>query len=463
MNISDKSEKKSKGIAFRADQEKEVDESDEDFLKDIALMERQFNELKKKVDRRPRRNAISKQENASKTDDKPSQGKGVQYFECEGYGHIRTECGTYLKKQKKGLTVSWSDEESDTEVETAPAHHVSTLTGVCYSDTDYDDEEVTFEQLASTYKELCFKSEEVCRTNEKQKVIINELRSEKVQLQAKVTSLESEIELLSTNLNNMTKSVKMLNNGTDKLDELLMVGKNAGDSTGIGYQNNQKENSETKFVPAQKKFEPSRIWSHSTPHQKHKGKFNAWKCHYCGKNGHIKPFCYKLYGYPKKKSQTQPSRSKPKKMWKPKASEAAHFRSKGSEAAQAKVHNVKTKPKKEWKPKVVVSTPVSFPNKIVVDNVVGSPKEIIPEYDVKSECVSPSKDRKTQIKMVTGDSEKEKIFGDENKNSASIGNDEGTSKSISKKDESSLGEIVYTVGTNAISKLDSYISSYFAL
>jgi len=23
-----------------------------------------------------------------------------------------------------------------------------------------------------------------------------------------------------------------------------------------------------------------------------------WKCHYCNKKGHVKPFCYKLYVYP---------------------------------------------------------------------------------------------------------------------------------------------------------------------
>jgi hypothetical protein len=349
MNLSEQTEKKSKGIAFKssADHEEEDYDLDEDFSNDLALIGRQFNKLLRKMDRRPKKNYTNIQTDTNKqgstsskakTDKKPSQGKGVQCHECEGYGHIRTECGTYLKKQKKGLAVSWSDEESDTEVETVAANHVSALTRVCYSDSDSDDEEVTFEQLASTYKELCIKSEEVCRTNEKQKVIIDQLKSEKVQLQAKVTSLEDEVSLLSTNLENMTKSVKMLKKGTNMLDEILMVGKHAGDSSGIGYKNKHQSNaSDVKFVPAQKKSEPNKVCSERTPHQKHthKGKFKAWKCHYCGKNGHIKPFCYKLYGYPKTKSQTQPRRTKQRKMWKPKASEAAHFRSKGSDSDAA--------------------------------------------------------------------------------------------------------------------------------
>jgi hypothetical protein len=128
----------------------------------------------------------------------------------------------------------------------------------------------------------------------------------------------------------MTKSVKMLNTGTDMLDEILKVGKHASDSSGVGFKNkHHSKNTNTKFVPAQKKPDPGRMWTHHTPHQRPAGKekFNAWRCHYCGKNGHIKPFCYKLYGYPKKRPQVQAksARVTPKKMWKPKVSETAHI------------------------------------------------------------------------------------------------------------------------------------------
>jgi len=53
----------------------------------------------------------------ARSDEKNSQYKGVQCPECEGYGYIRTECATFLKKQKKSLVVSWSDgDDSDDEV-----------------------------------------------------------------------------------------------------------------------------------------------------------------------------------------------------------------------------------------------------------------------------------------------------------------------------------------------------------
>jgi hypothetical protein len=68
---------------------------------------------------------------------------------------------------------------------------------------------------------------------------------------------------------------------------------------------------------------------HLTPHQKppHKGKFTALKCHYCGKNGHIKFFCYKLYGYPKKKNEPRAyhAKARTKKEWKLKDKVAAHI------------------------------------------------------------------------------------------------------------------------------------------
>jgi hypothetical protein len=170
---------------------------------------------------------------------------------------------------------------------------------------------------------------------------------------------------------------------------------------------------------------------------------------------------------------------------------------------------VKTKPKKEWKPKDVGSNPLSFPIKVVVDPVVGSPKETSHESDVErdvstsvaqpgqyvetiqenshieSECVSTSEDRITQIKMVSDNGEEEKISVDESENSASrfasCGEDQSLSNSekgeftgkeddasedgqhVSKKDESSLGKIIYNVGTQAKLHFGSYISSYLAL
>jgi hypothetical protein len=97
---------------------------------------------------------INKQPNSlkkTKPEEKNSQSKGGQCHECECYGHIRTECGTFQKRQKKGFTFSCSDEDSEEENESA--RHVTALTGTCISDSDSDeDEDMSYEELASTYK-----------------------------------------------------------------------------------------------------------------------------------------------------------------------------------------------------------------------------------------------------------------------------------------------------------------------
>ncbi|KAA0059760.1 gag-pol polyprotein [Cucumis melo var. makuwa] len=42
-------------------------------------------------------------------------GKGIRGHECEGFGHIQSECATYLKCKKKGLVATFSNEEDYSE------------------------------------------------------------------------------------------------------------------------------------------------------------------------------------------------------------------------------------------------------------------------------------------------------------------------------------------------------------
>ncbi|KAK2401972.1 putative mitochondrial protein [Trifolium repens] len=57
---------------------------------------------------------------------------------------------------------------------------------------------------------------------------------------------------------------------------------------------------------------------HRTPG--HHGRSRKWVCHHCGKKGHIRPFCYKLYGYPRhwQQPKTSPRYGAGKKEWIPK-------------------------------------------------------------------------------------------------------------------------------------------------
>ncbi|XP_058747123.1 uncharacterized protein LOC131620121 [Vicia villosa] len=198
MRLGEKCEKKNY-LAFVSNAESLEDKS-EDLSEDLVLLGRQF----KKV----------------------YQGKGVQCHECEGYGHIKAECPTYLKRHSKGQTVSWSEDESESDTETAK--HVITLSGVC--DEESDSEELTFDNISKAYKELCLKSIKVDKHVEDQKRIIAQLHNEKVKQRSIISELKGEVTLLNSKLDNMTRSVRMLNNRSNVLDKILQIGKNVGNN-----------------------------------------------------------------------------------------------------------------------------------------------------------------------------------------------------------------------------------------
>jgi hypothetical protein len=113
----------------------------------------------------------------------------------------------------------------------------------------------------------------------------------------------------------MTKSIRMLNKGTDTLEEILKVGQKSGTMSGLGFV--KESSSEFKSSKA----EVQKIKQKSQPMSQHHGnrrinhqkkKFQRWRCHYCGRFGHIKPFCYRLHGYPNQTPQVRPKKKAPK-------------------------------------------------------------------------------------------------------------------------------------------------------
>lgn len=152
------------------------------------------------------------------------------------------------------------------------------------------------------------RSEEVCLLGEKQKKIISQLQAEKEGFQFTVSELQNEVIFLSSKLNSMTKSVIMLNKGSNMLDEVLQIGKAVGDIRGIGFKNkslhSQGESSMTNFVlpgKESKSVMSKPLSQHNANYQnlQTKGRSSRGRCHYYGKYGHIKPFCFILYGYPR--------------------------------------------------------------------------------------------------------------------------------------------------------------------
>ncbi|WJX12614.1 hypothetical protein P8452_03091 [Trifolium repens] len=74
--------------------------------------------------------------------------------------------------------------------------------------------------------------------------------------------------------------------------------------------------------PKSSAHQRQRPFAHQRPNNQRR--YRRWVCHHCGKRGHIRPFCYKLYGYPNQehKPNMVQEESVVKKMWRPKEENA---------------------------------------------------------------------------------------------------------------------------------------------
>ncbi|KAK2452208.1 gag-protease polyprotein [Trifolium repens] len=74
----------------------------------------------------------------------------------------------------------------------------------------------------------------------------------------------------------------------------------------------------SKAYPVPKFESDSKPHVHQRP--KSQKRYRRWVCHHCGKKGHIRPLCFKLYGYPEQNQQAKPAPEviNVKKEWKPK-------------------------------------------------------------------------------------------------------------------------------------------------
>ncbi|TYJ96619.1 gag-pol polyprotein [Cucumis melo var. makuwa] len=82
-------------------EEYKVSQNNDSLTKFVVLLTKQVAKLKSEKD-----NDSSKFE---------KYGKGIRCHECEGIGHIQTERATYLKRKKKILVATFSDEEDYSE------------------------------------------------------------------------------------------------------------------------------------------------------------------------------------------------------------------------------------------------------------------------------------------------------------------------------------------------------------
>ncbi|KAK2426944.1 putative mitochondrial protein [Trifolium repens] len=458
LTINERGEKKNKSVAFISNDDEEesqtVVEGEESISDALALIGKQFGKVLRRVDRRARQNGqnirfdINKQQNnvkKTRPEEKSGPVKEMQCHECEGYGHVRTECATFLKKQKKGLFVSWSDEDSEEGEESA--RHVSAMTGVCapvvdsdddvevvYEEHSDDEENDTYEELLGLYNDLLVRYKEVYRILEKQEKTINQLHTEKDFQIGQVLKVEKELSQANADMEELKKIVNQLNCGANLLEEIL-DGVPTTRMKAIGYNytalNQHQQDKNTKFLPADEVINPytgEKMLQPPTPHLKtypnvkigqglrilanprraprHHSHSRKWVCHHCGMKGHIRPFCYKLFGYPRhwQQPKTAPREESVRKVWQPKAENKgliAHtsLRASSREDCRAyRVYNSRTKVVMESYNVVVNDVETEKVDNVEYDVETSGP--VLEEHDLEEQ----SDDKQEEsIENITGD------------------------------------------------------------
>ncbi|CAL2238370.1 unnamed protein product [Prunus armeniaca] len=326
--------KKSKNVAFKVVNEEDDGHSNEDCSdEELTILTRRFMNFLKNQDPRSRdsKGINSKNRFVNYTDggskfrrlnERKNPREKVKCFECEGYGHISSECANTLKKQKDGknkaMHTTWSDSESECEND---EKSVALITTVSLDESREDDDckGINIEFIMNKYDDLLAASQKLSKQNSelvKEVAVLklencriaNEFQSpdadsEKVSagmneklmfLQKKLTdqnkliaSLTSDNKALELELKNSKERIVSLTIGAEKIDKMISMGRRDGDKRGSGFEPSNKSSavSKRKFVKSTSPIEPS---------ASHEVKKFIPICHFCGTRRHIRPRCNKL-------------------------------------------------------------------------------------------------------------------------------------------------------------------------
>lgn len=163
--------KRNKSAALNVVSKEEDDHQDDEFhAEEFAFLSWQFKKFFKSQNSRVHDSKTQSSTNTKTKYFDPTDGslksrrftekrkskEGIKCFECEGYGHIASECANTLNKQNsktKALNATWSDSESESESEE------NTVTLITTVDLDEmskknDDEGLDIEFVLEKYADL---------------------------------------------------------------------------------------------------------------------------------------------------------------------------------------------------------------------------------------------------------------------------------------------------------------------
>ena len=260
--------KKNKSIALRSVKEEISVDSDEEVLDDaqLAMFVKQFKKfLRPRTGQRLFNRNFEKNQGSSsgfRKDKKDkhmsndSKSKKLKCFECQGFGHVRSECPTYLKSKGKAMNASLSDDESKSSSDDEHFFEdeqvnfmafVASTDGFVLQEIDDELEDSDIdgdieESLQEAYNKLFEESLKLQKTNKSFLKKMHEVQSEKDELMSKFeevsarnVELEAEVKILKCALDMSNTQLQQFSNGTKKLDHILSLGLPSGNRKGLGY------------------------------------------------------------------------------------------------------------------------------------------------------------------------------------------------------------------------------------
>ena len=287
---------------------------------------------------------------------KKKSSKGIQCFECHGYGHIASDCAT-KKVKKKAFNLTWDDDtsekddkKSESEKTEASKERLMTFMATSVSATppissdDGTDQDVSESDTEHDWKAKCqllfAKSMKILKMNGKVATSWKESEEQNISLKVELsdaftkvshleaknnkladnltakaqkcdlldhdlkalnaenTDLQGRLKMVLSELDTSEASQNRMNTGSKKLNAILCSQKAKTDMHGIGYAD---EASTSKAKGTNYFVSNSVITNHAVyvdntaAKKKNVSRPNRIPtCHHCGIKGHIRHYCNKL-------------------------------------------------------------------------------------------------------------------------------------------------------------------------
>ncbi|XP_019163621.1 PREDICTED: uncharacterized protein LOC109159962 [Ipomoea nil] len=198
-----------KGIALQSRQEENSETDSETMEQSIALLTKNFNRVLKKFNKSRNKNFSNNQVNS--TNQKPSNPKkrdnaiteGIQCYECKGFGHIQSECATYLKRKNKTYITILSD-DSDSEEDDNNTNFVAFTAS--HEDNNSDD----MQELLEAYTQLNAKWEQIIKKNLELMEDNHYLNNEKERIEKQYKEAQNELLDLKNRETKLLQEIKEL-------------------------------------------------------------------------------------------------------------------------------------------------------------------------------------------------------------------------------------------------------------